>query len=129
MEKTSWGVKNSRADVSVELFTVSLQECGSIFELSAKGRAVERVEYTTIHMNRISGQVQFWGLVVVGRTRTKKDLPNVKWNTITSFAAVDSGKVERAVNVCILMSEVHPLAEREVAFTSCSMFGCVRGTN
>jgi hypothetical protein len=85
--------------------------------------------YTTIHMNGIRRQVQFRGFVAVGGMRTEKDLPNVDRNTITSFADVDGGKFKRAVNVCILMSEVHPLAKREVAFTSCSMFGCVRGTD
>ncbi len=41
-----------------------------------------------------------------------EDVPVGFSNAVASPSSVDSGKVERAVKICVGMSEIEPLAER-----------------
>lgn len=58
-----------------------------------------------------------------------EDVPVGFSNAVASPSAVDSGKVERAVKICVGMSEIEPPAERHEVTLCGKGFRCVGWAN
>lgn len=83
----------------------------------------------TVDVNRESGEIQFWGLVVIARLVREKDAPIVFRDTVTRSAAANSRKIERAVDVCGLVREIDPQSERSEAVSASELFGRIGWPN
>ena len=82
----------------------------------------------TIHVDRVSGQVEARWVVVVQSATFDEYLKVATRDAIARSTAAEVGEVERAVNVGGFMSEVHPLAEGSVAATKGGLLGSLGGT-